>query len=124
MRIKIRFESYEIEARLLDTPTGKAIYEVLPIKNTVSTWGDEIYFGIPVQSDPEPGARPEVSVGDLALWPTMPAFCIFFGPTPASRNSTPVAASAVNVFGKLVNTDIDSLRSIRDGESVLIERLD
>lgn len=124
MKIKIHFNSYEVEATLLDTPTGKSIYNTLPIHSTVNTWGDEIYFGVSVQANLEPGAKPETAVGDLALWPTMPAFCIFFGPTPASHDDTPRAASAVNVFGKLEVTDINSLRSIKDGETVRVERLD
>lgn len=124
MRIKIRFESYEIESTLLDTPTGKDIYDSLPIKSSVNTWGDEIYFGIALDADLESGAVAEVSVGDLAYWPTMPAFCIFFGPTPASRGATPRAASAVNVFGRLEHTDPARLRQIQDGGSVVVERLD
>ena len=124
MKIKIRFESVEMEATLLDTPTAKAIYEALPIKSIANTWGDEIYFGVSVQADLESGAKSEVAIGDLAYWPNMPAFCIFFGPTPASRDATPVAASAVNVFGNLIYTDIGRLRGIPDGQSVTVERLD
>ena len=123
MKIKIQFESYEVEATLLDTPTGRSIYDSLPTRNTVNTWGDEIYFGISSNPELEPGAVPEVAVGDLAYWPTMPAFCIFFGPTPASMGRTPRAASAVNVFGKLNTTDIQRLKNIRDGETVLVERI-
>lgn len=124
MKIRIQFESYELEATLNDTPTAKAIYEALPLTSSVNTWGDEIYFGIAVHTDLEPGARAETTIGDLAYWPTMPAFCIFFGPTPASRGNTPVAASPVNVFGKLTHTDIGKLKSIRDGQSIMVERLD
>ena len=51
-------------------------------------------------------------------WPGMPALCIFFGPTPASSGSQPVAASAVNIFGTLLITETDSLQSIREGEAV------
>lgn len=123
MKIKISFNSYEVEASLLDTPTGKAVYDALPIKSTVNTWGDEIYFGISVGVELEQGAEAETQVGDLALWPPMPAFCIFFGPTPASIDDTPTAASPVNIFGKLDPVDVDNLRSIQDGESVIIEKM-
>lgn len=124
MQIIIKFATYRVEAELYETPTGQAIYEALPITRNVSTWGDEIYFGIPVKVDLEPGAQAEVSVGDLAYWPNMPAFCIFFGATPASSGSAPVAASAVNVMGKLKELDLDALRRIPDGENVTLERAD
>ncbi len=124
MKVNISFSTYCVKAEIFDTPTGRAIYEALPIKRNVSTWGEEIYFDLPVHCELEDGAQAEVSVGDLAYWPNMPAFCIFFGPTPVSRGDQPVAASEVNVFGKLLETDLESLRGIREGENILVERLD
>ncbi len=124
MKVIITFSSCSMEAEILDTPTGRAIYEALPLKANASTWGDEIYFGIPVQSELEVNARSEVSVGDLAYWPNMPAFCIFFGPTPVSSGNQPRAASAVNVFGKLSDTNLELLRGIHEGENVRVERVD
>ncbi|MCK4751446.1 MAG: hypothetical protein KAT15_30525, partial [Bacteroidales bacterium] len=109
-------------AELYDTPTGQAIYEALPIHRNVNTWGDEIYFGIDVHADLEAEAKAEVAVGDLAYWPNMPAFCIFFGATPVSTGNTPVAASPVNVFGKLSDVDLVNLRRIPDGENVAVEK--
>lgn len=122
MRVNIRFATYQIEAELFETPTGKAIYEALPIQRNVNCWGDEIYFEIPVQSKLEEDAKAMVSVGALAYWPNMPAFCIFFGPTPVSTGSEPIAASPVNVIGKLLKVDLEDLRRIPDGENVTIER--
>ena len=124
MKVNISFSTCCVKAEIFDTPTGRAIYEALPIKRNVSTWGEEIYFDLPVHCELEDGALAEVSVGDLAYWPNMPAFCIFFGPTPVSRGDRPVAASEVNVFGKLLETDLESLRGIREGENILVERLD
>ncbi len=124
MRINIRFATYQIEAELYDTPTGRAIYEALPIKRNVSRWGEEIYFGITVQSGLEENARAKVEVGDLAYWPNMPAFCIFFGATPVSTDGTPVAASPVNVIGKLKSTDPEALGRIPEGENVTLEKAD
>jgi hypothetical protein len=124
MKIIIKFTDYQVKAELLETPTGRAIYKALPLQNQANTWGDEIYFGIPVDSELEPDARSEVAEGDLAYWPSMPAFCIFFGPTPASRGRTPVTASPVNVFGRLSETDVEALRKIRDGETLRIEKAD
>lgn len=124
MKIIIKFTTYEVEAEMLDTPTARSIYEALPMQENVNRWGDEIYFGIPVHSPLEPNAKAEVEEGDLAYWPSMPAFCIFFGPTPVSSGSTPVAASPVNVFGRLSALDPEALRKIPDGELVSIEKVD
>jgi uncharacterized protein len=124
MKLFITFATYRVEAEILDTPTGRAIYDALPIKCNVSTWGDEIYFETTVNVKLEPEAQAEVSVGDLAYWPNMPAFCIFFGPTPVSTGEKPVAASAVNVFGRLLHVDKIQLSGIPDGENVMVERLD
>jgi hypothetical protein len=124
MNITIRFASYQIDAELFDTPTGRAIYESLPFHENVSLWGDEIYFEIPVEVGLESGSRAAVKVGDLAYWPNMPAFCIFFGPTPASMGEKPVAASAVNIFGKLLTVDADMLRKIPDTSKVTVTKAD
>jgi len=124
MKVNISFASCQVEAEIFETPTGRAIYDALPIKRNVSTWGEEIYFEIPVKAEMEPEAQSEVSVGDLAYWPNMPAFCIFFGPTPVSTGENPEAASAVNVFGRLLKVDRNQLAGIPEGENVVVERLD
>jgi hypothetical protein len=121
--IVIAIGSHRFEADVLDTPTGRAILEILPVETSINTWGDEIYFHVPAQASLEPGARTEVNVGDLAYWPTMPAFCIFFGPTPASLSGTPRAASNVNVFGYLKKIDLKELQSLTDGMAVRVSRL-
>ena len=124
MRVIISFSTYRVEAEIFDTPTGKAVYSELPLKRNVITWGEEIYFGLDTQVPLEDGAQAEVSVGDLAYWPNMPAFCIFFGPTPVSTGSQPMAASPVNVFGRLLNVEPERLGKIREGENLVIEPLD
>lgn len=103
MDIAIRVGSLELKGVLNDTPTGRKIAGVLPLKSTFNTWGDEIYFPIPVEADLEKTAREEVEVGDLGYWPAGNAFCIFFGPTPMSREGKIIPASAVNIIGKVVD---------------------
>ena len=120
-RIKISVGDKVFNAELKNTPTAEAIVNALPFTASANTWGDEVYFQVPAQASLEPGAKAEVNVGDLAYWPTMPAFCIFFGPTPVSHADEPRAASAVNVFGKLDEVDIEKLRSLQDGEQVTVE---
>jgi len=124
MRIRIVTDATgPVGASLTDESpdTAKAVWEALPIEARANTWGDEIYFGIPVDAYPE-NPREAVELGDLAYWPPGNAFCIFFGRTPASRGDEIRPASAVNVFGK-VEGDPKVFKKVRSGERVRIERV-
>ena len=109
-----------VTATLGETHTADAIWEALPVEGRANTWGDEIYFGIPVQLDEE-NARDVVSLGDLGYWPPGMAFCIFFGPTPVSSEGEIRPASPVNIFGR-VDGDPLIFKQVRDGDRVRIER--
>lgn len=123
MKIRITAGSVEAEAELLDNQTARRIHDALPIEASANTWGDEIYFTIPVECDREEDARAEVEVGDLGYWLAGSGFCIFFGRTPMSSGDKPVAASEVNVFGKVVG-DPTVLKSVRSGDKVLVEKVE
>ncbi|HUX14987.1 MAG TPA: cyclophilin-like fold protein, partial [Phycisphaerae bacterium] len=97
--------------------------DALPIESAVNTWGQEIYFSIPVQVDLGVEARDRMEVGELAYWPTGSAFCIFFGKTPASKSDEPRAASPVNPIGR-VEGDVKVFRQVRDGETIRLERIE
>lgn len=116
-RITIRAGTVEVKAELGDTDIADKIYAALPIEARAQTWGDEIYFEIPVAVSLDETAREVVELGDLGYWPTGRAFCIFFGPTPASRGSEIRPASAVAIVGK-VQGDLSPLKGVRDGEPV------
>jgi uncharacterized protein len=109
-------------ATLDDSITAGDVWAALPLEARAETWGDEIYFGIPV-SVPQDGAQATVALGDLGYWPPGRAFCIFFGPTPMSRGSEIRPASPVNVFGRL-GGDPTVFRSVRAGERVRVERVE
>jgi hypothetical protein len=112
-----------LEAELNDSPTAQMIWEALPIVAQATTWGDEIYFGIPVQAEASTDARADVEVGELGYWPVGRAFCIFFGPTPASTGDEPRAASPVNILGRVLG-DATQLRRVRSGARVLLQKND
>ena len=100
--------------------TAQAIWDALPLEARASTWGDEIYFSIPVAVEAE-SPREVVEMGDLGYWPPGSAFCIFFGPTPASRGGEIRPASPVNVFGRVLG-DPRVFKKARGGERVRVER--
>ena len=120
-KIKITAGDVSATASLADNPTADAIWEALPIEARANTWGDEIYFGIPVHLEEADDARETVNMGDLGYWPTGSAFCIFFGPTPASRGDEIRPASAVNVFGR-VEGDPTVFKPVKGGVAVVIEK--
>ena len=120
-KIRITAAKTTCEATLNESATATAIWDALPIEGRGNTWGDEIYFTIPVQRAPE-SAREVVEMGDLAYWPPGSAFCIFFGPTPASRGGEIRAASPVNVFGR-VDGDPSIFKTVRSGSPVKVERV-
>jgi len=117
--IRIRAGDVEALAELNDSKTAQAIAQALPIEGQANTWGDEIYFSIPVRVDDEQ-PREVVELGDLGYWRPGSAFCIFFGPTPASRGSEIRPASAVNVFGRIAG-DPKVFKSVPDGARVVVE---
>ena len=119
-KIKIIVGKLELEAWLNETKTAAKVFEALPITSTVNTWGDEIYFTIPVTADPE-DAKELVSLGDIAYWPPGKAMCIFFGKTPISRGDEIRPASAVNIIGKLEG-DLKTLKKVKDGGEITILR--
>jgi hypothetical protein len=118
MDIKITVGHIALEAELNDTPTAKKVGEILPLKASFNTWGDEIYFAIPVEAYPDQNAREEVEMGDLGYWPQGNAFCIFFGPTPMSTEGKIIPASAVNIIGR-VKGDATMFKKVM-GENLVI----
>ena len=111
----------KIEGQLNESITARRIWEILPIKSEVKTWGDEIYFEIPLRMELENPVE-SVNIGDLGYWPPGNAFCIFFGKTPASTESEIKPASAVSPIG-ICEEDPIVLRKISDGEKITIEKL-
>jgi hypothetical protein len=121
-KILIKFASKEFFAQLNDSETANEIYDALPLEAEVNTWGEEIYFEIPVQYPIEKAyAREVVELGDCAFWPRGSCFCIFFGPTPVSKKGEIRPASTVNLVGK-IEGDLEALRKIKEKTPVIIDK--
>ena len=111
MKIKIIVGELVLDAELNDTATAQKVANILPFSGPFDTWGDEIYFTVPVESKLDENAKDEVETGDLGYWPTGRAFCIFFGPTPVSPRGKIIPASAVNIIGR-VKHDAPKLKDV------------
>ena len=119
-KITITTQDLKVEASLNDSNTAQKIWEALPIEGSVNTWGDEIYFSIPINVGSE-NAKEVVLEGDLGYWPPGSAFCIFFGLTPASQGDEIRPASPVNVFGKIIG-DSKVFKKVSSGAKIIIEK--
>ncbi|MBW1709523.1 MAG: hypothetical protein JRG97_07450 [Deltaproteobacteria bacterium] len=120
MEIVIEAGNLKVEAELFDTATARAIYSELPLEVTALTWGDEIYFEIPVSEKLDETAREVVQVGDLGYWPTGNALCIFFGPTPISGPGEIRPASAVNIVGR-VRGEAERFKEVPAGSIIKVD---
>ena len=120
-KVIIKADDETVEAELNDSSTARAIIDALDIHGSAQRWGGEIYFSIPVRCELEDGSREVLEAGELAYWPPGKAFCIFFGPTPASQGDEIRAASSVNVVGKITG-DFSSLWDVPDGAPVTIRK--
>lgn len=119
-KITITTEDLKVDASLNDGKTAQKVWDILPIEGRVNTWGDEIYFSIPVNVELE-NAKAVVSEGDLGYWPPGNAFCIFFGLTPASQGDEIRPASPVNIFGKIIG-DPKVFKKVSSGAKIIIEK--
>lgn len=121
-RIRFDFGSLTLEAELLDTATAKTIAAKLPMTSSVLTWGEEVYFDVPVDVAREKDARDVVTPGEIAYWPQGPAIAIGFGRTPISKGSECRLASPCNIFAKALS-DVKVLGKVKAGTKVSVSKI-
>jgi hypothetical protein len=117
--IRFEFATVTLEAELLDTPTAKAIMAALPVTSSALTWGEEVYFDVPVEVAREEAARAIVTPGEIAYWPDGPAIAIGFGRTPISHGDETRLASPCNVFARALG-DVKTLAAVKAGTKVKV----
>ena len=100
----LAFGNHTLAVELNDGKAAGQLASALPLTLDMARWGDGEYYGtLPVVIASGEKRRDVFAVGDVALWPEGNAFCIFFGPTPASRGNEPRMASPGIPLGRVVS---------------------
>ena len=121
IRIKISWKAGDISAILNNTPTTEALIKSLPIESYANTWGDEVYFSVPVSVPLEKDAKQVVEPGAICFWVEGNSLALPFGPTPISEGNECRLATACNILGK-IEKEPRILSSIQSGDQIKIEK--
>jgi hypothetical protein len=101
--ILITIADIRLSAELNNSYTAEKFKKLLPLELLMSRWGNEYYGDCGINVEMSSDARDIMEMGELAVWPSGKALCIFFGPTPASKGTEPRAISPVNPIGKIID---------------------
>jgi hypothetical protein len=118
-RIRIAWKSGEVIGSLSDTPTARALLAALPVEASANTWGEEVYFALPVTAKLEAGAMQVVEAGAVCFWVQGHALALPFGATPVSKGAECRLVTPCNVVGK-IEGDPRRLAGVRDGDTIRV----
>ena len=122
MDIKIIVSDIVLNCRLRKNKTANEIIKLLPLKSSVNTWGDEIYFEIPkINVNIEDNAKDIVKLGEIAFWIEGNSIAIGFGRTPISKLNEIRLAARVNIWADAEYSEqLKLLTKFSDGHEISI----
>ena len=118
-RIRIAWPKGEASATLEDTPTSRALVSALPVNAKAQTWGEEVYFEIPVRAKPEASAEQVVPAGSVCFWVEGSSLALPWGRTPVSQGDESRLVARCNVLGK-IDGDPRQLASVSSGDAIAV----
>ncbi|MBT3271838.1 MAG: hypothetical protein HN368_01690 [Spirochaetales bacterium] len=119
--IEMDIEGTIIPAELNDSEISQLFLAALPTEIRMSRWGDEYYGACDISAAESEEAREIMEIGGIAYWAPGRALCLFFGPTPASTDDRPRAASPVVPLGTITG-DCTILRSFGGSIAIKVKR--
>ena len=118
-RIRISWPKGAVSATLDDTPTARGLVAALPVEARAQTWGEEVYFQVPVKATLESGAKQVVPPGTVCLWVEGSSLALPWGRTPVSEGDESRLVTRCNVLG-MIDGDPRQLASVRSGDSIAV----
>ena len=107
-------------ANLRGTSSVNQLLKVLPHEAKASTWGEEVYFELPLKLTLEADAQQVVDPGTVCFWVEGNSLALPFGPTPASKGNEPRLVTRCNVLGK-IEGDPRELKKVQAGAAIRVE---
>ena len=105
-----------------DTPTVKQLVTVLPRHSVANTWGEEVYFELPVKVRLEADAQQVVEPGTVCYWVEGSSLALPFGPTPISKGAESRLVTRCNVLGR-IEGNARELKKVKQGATLRVELL-
>ena len=109
-------------ANLRETPTVNQLLAALPQEAKANTWGEEVYFEMPVKAALESDAEQVVAPGTVCFWVEGNSLALPFGRTPASQGDECRLVTRCNVLGT-IEGDPRQLGKVKQGDAIRVERI-
>jgi hypothetical protein len=119
--IRITWPGGFVSAALRNTPTAAKLLAALLCTAHAQTWGEEVYFTLPVEAALEQDARQVVEPGTVCFWVEGASLALPFGATPIAQKGESRLVTKCNVLGK-IDGDPKALAGIRDGDAIKVSR--
>ena len=120
MKVRIAWTGGEVTADLRDSPTVKQLLAALPCEASANSWGEEVYFALPIKASLEADARQVVEPGTVCFWVQGSSLAVPFGPTPVSKGDECRLVTRCNVLGR-IQGDARQLKKVKQGAAIRIE---
>lgn len=121
-RIRIAWKGGEVIANLRDNSSANQFLKILPCEASANTWGEEVYFELPLKLPLEADAQQVVEPGTVCFWVEGHSLALPFGPTPASKGKESRLVTRCNVLGSVAG-DPRELKKVKAGTAIRVEQL-
>ena len=119
----INYNDFNLNIKLNNSQTSKAIQKLNDFKAKINTWGEEIYFETPLKTAKlEPNSRDLINLGEVAYCVDGSSIAIGFGPTPASLGNEIRLVTKVNIIGNydVSDANLQFLKNLNDDYKINI----